>query len=480
MKLVKSLLLGSAAGLAAVAGAQAADLPSKKAAPVEYVRVCSAHGAGFFYIPGSDTCIKIGGRVRFEYQYAQQFNRSGNFSGMRSLGRFELDARNSTEWGLLRAYTRIDFARRTGNIHSGSGVRQGSAFTGSGVDFTGNAQTQVLVDRAFVQLGGLTAGRSVSFFGFYNGDLEMVGTTFGDGAVTNLLAYTATFGSGFSATLSLEDPNERRNIITGPAGAPLPAGAITTVNATSVSALTASGYAGSIMPEIVAALRVDQGWGSAQLSGALHQVRAIGTTANPGMTGSTTYGYALNAGVKINLPMLAAGDAFYLQAAYTNGAVTYAMNNFMGYGASSQGIGALGRLQAVDAVVLANGSVQTTQVWAVTGGMLHYWTPKIRQGVFGSYGQINYGSAATLGFGGTSSNAAGLANPFRNWAYWTVGSNVYYSPVKGLDLGIEVDYQGNVLDGGKLNSGLVGPASVGALASSSGAWTTRIRVQRDF
>ena len=59
MKLVKSLLLGSAAGIAAVAGAQAADLPSRKAAPVEYVRVCSAYGAGFFYIPGTDTCLRI-------------------------------------------------------------------------------------------------------------------------------------------------------------------------------------------------------------------------------------------------------------------------------------------------------------------------------------------------------------------------------------------------------------------------------------
>ncbi|MEE8629580.1 MULTISPECIES: porin, partial [Methylobacterium] len=46
MKLVKSLLLGSAAGLTVVAGAHAADLPIKKAAPVEYVRVCSAYGAG--------------------------------------------------------------------------------------------------------------------------------------------------------------------------------------------------------------------------------------------------------------------------------------------------------------------------------------------------------------------------------------------------------------------------------------------------
>jgi hypothetical protein len=68
MKLVKSLLLGSAAGLFAVAGAQAADLPVRKAAPVvDYVRVCSAYGAGFFFIPGTETCLRVSGRVRAEY-----------------------------------------------------------------------------------------------------------------------------------------------------------------------------------------------------------------------------------------------------------------------------------------------------------------------------------------------------------------------------------------------------------------------------
>jgi hypothetical protein len=70
MKLVKSLLLGSAAGLAAVAGAQAADLPVRKAAPVEYVRVCSAYGVGFFYIPGTETCLRVSGFARFEYNIA--------------------------------------------------------------------------------------------------------------------------------------------------------------------------------------------------------------------------------------------------------------------------------------------------------------------------------------------------------------------------------------------------------------------------
>ena len=72
MKLVKSLMLGSAAGLIAMSGAQAADLPVKAKA-VEYVKVCSLYGAGFYYIPGTDTCIKLGGYLRVD----TTFNASG-------------------------------------------------------------------------------------------------------------------------------------------------------------------------------------------------------------------------------------------------------------------------------------------------------------------------------------------------------------------------------------------------------------------
>ena len=75
MKMVKSLLLGTAAGLVAMSGAQAADLPVK-AKPVQYVKICSLYGAGFYYIPGTDTCIKIGGFVRAEVN----FNAGGSFA----------------------------------------------------------------------------------------------------------------------------------------------------------------------------------------------------------------------------------------------------------------------------------------------------------------------------------------------------------------------------------------------------------------
>ena len=67
MKMVKSLLLGTAAGLVAVAGAQAADMPVKAAAaPVQFVKICSLYGDGYYYVPGTATCIKLGGYLRFQ------------------------------------------------------------------------------------------------------------------------------------------------------------------------------------------------------------------------------------------------------------------------------------------------------------------------------------------------------------------------------------------------------------------------------
>jgi hypothetical protein len=68
---IKSLILGSAAALVAVTGARAADaivvIPDPE--PVEYVRVCDVYGAGYFYIPGTETCLRISGYYRYEIRY---------------------------------------------------------------------------------------------------------------------------------------------------------------------------------------------------------------------------------------------------------------------------------------------------------------------------------------------------------------------------------------------------------------------------
>src|SRR5882724_10118064 len=81
MKMVKSLVLGSAAALVAMCGAQAADLPVKAKA-VEYVRICSLYGAEFFYIPGTDTCIKLGGYLRVETVLNGSGLYNSNYSGV--------------------------------------------------------------------------------------------------------------------------------------------------------------------------------------------------------------------------------------------------------------------------------------------------------------------------------------------------------------------------------------------------------------
>src|SRR5262244_87573 len=117
MRMVKSLLLGSAAGLVAVAGAQAADLPVK-AKPVQYVKICSLYGVGFYYIPGTDMCIKIGGWVRAEAAYGvnnssvgtyvnDQNNRSTGNTWWRIRGYITADARNQTEYGTVRGYIAV-------------------------------------------------------------------------------------------------------------------------------------------------------------------------------------------------------------------------------------------------------------------------------------------------------------------------------------------------------------------------------------
>ena len=70
----------------------------------------------------------------------------------------------------------------------------------------GFSSTSPNVDQAFIQFGGLTAGRSISFFD--NGDLptEHFGTLrFSDAPNLNLFAYTFSFGNGFSASIALEE-----------------------------------------------------------------------------------------------------------------------------------------------------------------------------------------------------------------------------------------------------------------------------------
>src|SRR5882757_3863456 len=147
MKMVKSLVLGSAAALVAMSGAQAADLPVKAKA-VEYVRICSLYGAGFFYIPGTDTCIKLGGYLRVETSFNATGLYSGNYSGVngaenrlsnyytaRSREDLNIDTRTATEYGVVRTYWDATFSWTSGT-YSGTGA--GGVNYSAGIGQVGN------------------------------------------------------------------------------------------------------------------------------------------------------------------------------------------------------------------------------------------------------------------------------------------------------------------------------------------------------
>ncbi|UJX44993.1 porin [Xanthobacter sp. YC-JY1] len=487
MKMVKSLLLGSAAGLVAVAGAQAADLPVK-AKPVEYVKVCSAYGAGYFYIPGTDTCIKIGGYARFDtyvnavgtFNPAISSTTGTAFNGpgvgvfaypftdgddpdylTRVRGVIDFDARTQTDYGTLRSYVRFG---AEWNSQSGAGV---------------GASNGLYFERAFIQFSGFTFGYTQSFFD--PGVGYMLTTPYaGSNRWTTMLAYTAQFGNGFSATISLEDAANRTTGVQMTGSTATPVFNVTTA----ATGLTYTNYQGGQQaPDIVANLRYDGAWGTAQLSGALHQVVSTLALYNgfyPGMGTTSEWGWAIGGHVEFKLPMLAAGDSLFIQAGYEQGAVSY-----IGLSGTSQGqatsVGSVSLTQVggslfasgafytvADAVADLFGQPALTTGWAIQGQFRHYWTPGLRSALYAGY--LKYEVPTNI-------VAA------QNFNMWQVGVNTIWSPVKNLDIGAELLY--SKVDGsvplGQYAAVNAAGATIGSLVGgSTDIWSGGVRVQRNF
>jgi len=297
MKL-KSLLFGSAAVLAAGTGAQAADLPTVE--PVEYVRICDAFGTGFFYIPGTDTCLKLSGYVRAESHYVDGDNADlvARFGGApsefnnwttRVRGHVEWDARTQTDIGLVRAFIAIEGTR---GPRSETPPFSGVGSYGSGV---------TLAD-AFIQIsndwGTYTAGKFGSFYDFFGAHLY--GTRLGleDGTTDpNLFAWTFAGGNGFSFSVSAEDPDSTGRRNDGD-----------------------DDYEGLQAPDGVANIRVDQGWGSAQVMGAVRQIHDVNGDG---------LGFAVGGGLKIGIP---GGWSVVGQGDYSQGMEAYVWSGLNGLG----------------------------------------------------------------------------------------------------------------------------------------------------
>jgi len=524
MKMVKSLLLGSAASLAAVTMGQAADLPVK-AKPVEYVKVCSLYGAGFYYMPGTDLCIKVGGWVRAEAGWGYNGNITwGGFNGnanvrttsnltFRARGYITADVRSQTDYGTARGYIAI-----------------GLATSDTGVNTAAN---QFSANRAFVQWAGFTGGITQSFYDYYSvpamaySGIQPASDTGDPGWM--VFGYTAQLGNGLSATISAEERRMTQIINVAPAEAIdtntvggggffgiSNAAAIGSIGSVAPGCYQAGNnmsnngvnsvdcgifpgvgaYGGFQAPDIVANLRLDQTWGGVQIMGALHEVNANGygissSAATPGVSssagaGATTghpndlWGWAVGAGLKINTPMFAQGDYFQAQVNYTEGALRYVFfTPNTNWGKANSGNQAFGILSDAVYGSIAGNQITGTQMSLTTGfgfnaGFEHFWTPNFHTAVTGGWDRVSYGSVANnqlcaltngtqFGAPGPIPGALGtISTPGcnMNWSTWAVGQRTQWDVTKTLYLGVEVIYQ--QLDTAKENS-------AGGYSSSNGA-----------
>ena len=467
MKVIKSLVLGSAAGLIAMSGAQAADLPVKAKA-VEYVKVCSLYGAGFYYIPGTDTCIKLGGYVRIDTTFngntyggpawsgdLGQQNRYRDYFTSRSRMALTVDTRTATEYGVVRTFGQADFQF---NNFGGSSNNPTALATFDSNRLSTAGGGYVAVEMVFIQFAGFTFGKSASAYatpwnGYpgNNNSFLMGGADYVTGV--NNIQYTAQFGNGVSATIGLDDPtvfNRTAVLNLGVAGGATSAGA--------------NAYGGTHVPDIVGNIRVDQAWGLFQVSGMAHLVNAsyniLGAGGVPTALSEISghpedkWGGAVMAALQIkNLPT-GAGDDIKIDASYSVGATKAVIStsgaspNFVMFGGSGNGAyQSIGFGQTADAVYVPGGDLKLVDAWGIRGAYNHNWDPYWSTSLWGSYSQVRYGGSnldLTSAKGAWCANyTAGKAvsanyscNPDYNVAQ--VGLTTRWTPVKNLTFSAEV------------------------------------------
>jgi hypothetical protein len=486
MRAVRALvLLSSASSLAVLHQAQAADLPIKAKA-VEYVRICSLYGAGFWYIPGTDTCIRIGGYLRVDTTFdgsgshgqpawngdSGQRNRYFDYFVSRSRMALTVDTRTATEYGVVRTFGQANFQFNnfgTANnaVISGAPTAPGGL---SGSFLNGVGGGYVAIEYVYIQFAGFTFGRAASAYatpwqGFpANITSFLMGGQNSDTGV-NSIQYTAQFGNGVSGTIGLEDPSVQDrtslyNLSTG------------------LNAVGTTGYAygGTHAPDINGNIRVDQAWGLFQISAAAHQVDAsynilTASTAFPNNLSEISghpeskWGGSVQAALNVkNLPT-GAGDDLKIEGDYAKGltknvvATAGSSPNLAMFGGSNRAYQSIGFGATTDAVFLpvlngGTGDLKLTEAWGVRGSFTHNWDPYWNSSLFGAGSWVHYNGTvgdlttakgqycatyvASNKLTAANTSADFSCNP--DFAVFQIGVNTRWTPVKGLTFTGEVQY----------------------------------------
>jgi hypothetical protein len=317
----------------------------------------------------------------------------------------------------------------------------------------------------------------------------------------NQFTYTAQFGNGVSLSLSAQDQTayyqagvQNLGSVTASALAP----ALGTLGA-----YGASDYAGTIAPDLVAMLRVDQAWGLFQASFAAHDNHAAyyGATELSGHP-DDKWGWAGQLALSIKNIPTGPGDTINLQGVYTDGATRYNIQDLSQGGAITYfgGTSVPGAYQSIglgvapDSVFVNGGSQQLIQTWGFRGAYVHNWNPNWNTSIYGAWADVMYNSTAKaaicgpLGNGvggsfGIAFGTAGLTSCNPNYSIGQIGTQTQWTPVKNLTFSADLtwmelnqNYAGTITTS---SAGIGKPLATYALANQN-AFTLLLRAQRNW
>jgi hypothetical protein len=466
------------------------------------VKVCSLYGDGFYYIPGTQTCIKFGGFLRTEWDVNAggsfttftngqnaQFYRTGDQLTTRARGVLTYDVREQSSYGTLRAYLAAGWNYTSNDSPTlslpGTQVPAGGGGAAAAQGGAGNSNAYLL--RAFIQWGGFTFGKTASFYDFFNTSKYTYQTNFiyqdYAGVGVNTYGYTQQLGNGIAATIAVQDNTFFAHPVidvSGNATGTAAVGGVTAGGTTLFPNVPLAGgptndawqNAGFLVPDIVANVRLDQAWGGAQVAAILHDNRARYYNSVSGATGvvnglvsgtahpADKWGYAISGGLELNLPW-AKGDTWAVQTQYCVGDSESCYDNSGSRSAdlawslinNNNRIG----LGWIDDAFFANTpatgatGLQLPTMWNIFTAVQHYWVPDVRTSLYGGYVQFRANSSVvdTLvceplhegkTFAGLTGNAAVSASGCADWAAWQIGSRTIWNPVRNLDVGVEALY----------------------------------------
>jgi len=478
MKMVKTLLLGSAAGLMAVVGG--------------YVRYQANWANGGNSISNGPSDAGGGRNDRLD---------SSDW-GHRTRAVASFDTRQQTQYGTLRTYLLMGFQQ-------------------DNVGLTPSTSPNVYMTRGFIQIAGFTFGKATSFYDFfpraalaYNaGPIYMADT--GDGGQM-VAAYTAQLGNGVSASIGAEQALRRGTInVSSSLSGFNPGGTVASDNlgAGSAAASTISGSStwsnGTGIPAIVGNIRVDGAWGAIQLAGVVQDASAgyyggaSTTLATWNGHPSNVWGWGVSPAIRINTPFIAAGDYFVASMSYTQGAAAWASSTNSGqkliWNGQNAAFGTItdGVFRGTSSTDANRTDVQLTTAWSAAAAYEHFWTPALHTSLYGSYINVSYNgtarsiicdttAGASNGFAqGTGMVATGCDPSFSSW---NLGSRTQWDVTKGLYLGVDVIYT-------RLKSAQTGGANTFTTTQAStlngispatytvgdqSAWMAAFRIHRDI